>query len=536
VSSNVGSEREKSAAAGQKSGTPRSRTPDDRNVLFICHVCGAESNHDEPRLPAPIHYIAFVLIALFAVLVDPFQWKAVTSKASQDLAYRVLIGPLYPTEQRENITVVLLNEATLKYLGATWPTALGVHAEILRTIREMEPRAVMVDFIFPDHRDDPTVTELQEAIRAFKGPDDIPLYFARAEGANLDWIRPDLSEANLTSVIKPDSDGVSRTYDPCSLLDAGNPKCACVSGRNRFEACSAAAGAGSPASPVALTAAFEMFYRNYRKHPPDWFDVQRPVPMDVVWSNRLNPLNDMWMRKQTGERLERLCVDLNTGISDWFLRVLFPSKEMSFRQTCPYTTTVTAHGLLQASQDPRLREVIHGKFVFYGGDLAGLEDTVVPPTHVKLPGVYLHAMALDNLLTFDGEYKRSYFAGLGLDLEASHASMTIAILLALIVVAFARNEPVVKVDPDKASGAEGFGYLWLLLRRGAPWLFFNIGMLAAIIAICLALYFWFAISPKNWIGYWGLTLALSGLAKGRAVESFANFFTRLTRPLTRFSF
>ena len=49
---------------------------------------------DKSSLRAPFHYAAYVVIALFLVLVDPFEWKEVTSNASQDLAYRVLIGPL----------------------------------------------------------------------------------------------------------------------------------------------------------------------------------------------------------------------------------------------------------------------------------------------------------------------------------------------------------------------------------------------------------------------------------------------------------
>ena len=54
-----------------------------------------------------------------------------------------------------------------------------------------------------------------------------------------------------------------------------------------------------------------------------------------------------------------------------------------------------------------IRSHLRDAVVLYGADLAGLADTVVPPTHVKLPGVYLHAMAFDNLLTDQGDYRRS---------------------------------------------------------------------------------------------------------------------------------
>lgn len=534
MSSSSGSEKEGSAATEREAGKQAPTFSDDSEQLSDPETQATDDVPRKSELRAPFHYAAFVAIALFGVLVDPFQWKEISSRASQDLAYRVLIGPLYPTHHRKDITVVLFNEATLKYLGATWPTALGVHAEALKTIREMEPRAVMVDFIFPDHRSDPTVIDLQRQIEEYKNKN-IPLYFARAEGTNLDWIRPDLSEAILTSVTKPVSDGVSRTYEPCSLLSVGNPLCACVAGPNEFEACSADTRAGFPGSPVALTAAFELFDQN---RLPEWFDVRRPVPMEVVWSNRLNPINDLWMRKQTLSGLEKLCVDLSMGVVDWFQRALFTSEQYSFRQACPYTTTVTAHGLLKAPDDPALREIIHGRFVFYGGDLTGLEDSVVPPTHVKLPGVYLHAMALDNLLTFNGRYKRSSMNILDLDLGASHIGAAIAVLLALIVVAFARSGPVMSADQTTASAdARGFAYLGYLWRRWNLWISFSFIMLVAIVAICLTLYFWPAISPKNWLGYWGLSLFLSGMAKGRLVESFATTLgKRLVPSLERIFF
>jgi len=384
-------------------------------------------------LRARYHYLAFLGIALFLVWWDPFQWNEASSNASQDLAYRVLIGPLYPTDQRDEITVVLFNEATLGYLDATWPVALGRHAEILRNIREMGPRAVMVDFIFPDKRDDPSVTQLQDEILAYQG-EGIPLYFARAEGTGLDWIRSDLSEAKLTSIANPISDGVSRTYDPCSRFSGDHPACACVAGPNDFKSCPAETDAASTGSPVALTAAFEL-YRG-EAGLPSRLNIYEPGTMDVVWSNRLNPTNDLWMRKQTAEGFENLCVDIASSFDDWLRRMASKSEKYSFRQTCPYSTTVSARMILSAPQDAALRDLVHERYVFYGGDLAGLEDTVVPPTHVKLPGVYLHAMALDNLLTFDGEYKYSSIPLFGGDIGAGNLTYLIAGLLAVAVVFF----------------------------------------------------------------------------------------------------
>ncbi len=188
MSSSSGSEKEKLAAVGLES---RSSSSPGGGEMPPGGVIGeAQLVAGKPRLRGWFHCAACIGLALFLVLWDPFQWGEASSKASQDLAYRVLIGPLYPTEQRERISVVLFNEATLKHLRATWPVELGRHAEILKSIRDMGPQAVMVDFIFPDKRDDPTVKQLQNEILAYEDAG-IPLYFGRAEGTEIDWIRSD---------------------------------------------------------------------------------------------------------------------------------------------------------------------------------------------------------------------------------------------------------------------------------------------------------------------------------------------------------
>lgn len=481
----------------------------------------------KPRLHARYHYAAYIGIAIFLVWWDPFQWGEASSNASQDLAYRVLIGPLYPTEQRDRITVVLFNEATLEHLGATWPVALGKHAEILNNILQMEPRAVMVDFIFPDERDDPSVRDLQKVIQKYKDKD-VPLYFARAEGTNLIWIRSDLSDAKLTSITRPISDGVSRTYEPCSTLPGNHAACACVAGSSEFAPCPAGTNTELPDSPVALTAAFEL-YRDPDRSPPR-LNVHKPDSMEVVWSNRLNPTNDLWMLKQTADGTEHLCVDIASSFDDWLRRMFFKSEKYSFRQTCPYSTTVTARMILSAPEDAALRDLLHNRYVFYGGDLAGLEDTVVPPTHVKLPGVYLHAMALDNLLTFDGRYKRSSVAIFGSDIEAGNLTYVVAVLLAVVVVFFARSEPVAKADRITAGEERGFAYFRILWRRWRFWFLFNLGMFLVIVAACLVLYEVVGLSPKNWLGYWGLMTALSAMAKGRFAEGVATTISERIVP------
>jgi len=49
-------------------------------------------------------------------------------------------------------------------------------------------------------------------------------------------------------------------------------------------------------------------------------------------------------------------------------------------------------------------EKVHGKHVFIGANLTGAEDTVESPVYGDIPGVFLHAVALQNLIYFEEYY------------------------------------------------------------------------------------------------------------------------------------
>ena len=62
--------------------------------------------------------------------------------------------------------------------------------------------------------------------------------------------------------------------------------------------------------------------------------------------------------------------------------------------------------LLGSSDDADVRAAIETRTVFYGAGFQMTGDRVISPGYEELPGVYLHAMAYDNLRTFGREYKR----------------------------------------------------------------------------------------------------------------------------------
>src|SRR5207245_3012880 len=71
------------------------------------------------------------------------------------------------------------------------------------------------------------------------------------------------------------------------------------------------------------------------------------------------------------------------------------------------TQTITVAHLLGSSGDADVARVLKNGAVFYGAAFNLTGDRVVSPVFEEMPGVYLHAMAYDNLVTFRNEYKRA---------------------------------------------------------------------------------------------------------------------------------
>ena len=75
---------------------------------------------------------------------------------------------------------------------------------------------------------------------------------------------------------------------------------------------------------------------------------------------------------------------------------------------CVYHSTLYASDLATSSEHEEavLKSLLEDKVVMVGTALSGSADRVLSPLHGRIPGVYLHAMALDNLLNFGPDYQR----------------------------------------------------------------------------------------------------------------------------------
>ncbi len=342
-------------------------------------------------------------VALFFLNFTPLGALSVGHRYSQDLVYAWFghASWLYPripptvsraTPARPRVVVLLIDDAALALRGAHWPVSLDFHAQMLAELEVLRPRAIMLDFLLLD---------------------------AATQSATCDFLRAtarlrDAGTATYVAVTRPDE---------LDALDAGD--CTDAAGRhlsagevlrpvavrlqvdatdfvNRrypFEDRTAeqAAGAGLASAAIRMycdagTAAEACSERLRRDRPID-------AGFELAWSPIGDAFNQRWSRARCDE------------IPSPTHAILF-KKAMPRETQCPPIATLFATSLLSPTEDASLGmrneelfDLMEGSFVFVGGNFRGAGDLMTTPLHTRLPGVYYHAVALDNLFAFDGHPK-----------------------------------------------------------------------------------------------------------------------------------
>jgi CHASE2 domain-containing sensor protein len=308
-------------------------------------------------------YLLFLLGGVALLRMDPFGLTRLTKIYSQDLL-AVAMADCYPgapagpcvKDGRAAIAVVLLRDPDLAAFNEPWPPRYAFHARVLKAIRANHPKAVVMDIVFEDVRDDPTIDALAAELDRYRAAG-IPVY-----GATFGVDRPLRPEvgARVTPVQVPKKidplDRVTRFYEMATDPPESQPTAVPTVFREVCGGCPGATGCG--------TGAIRVF----------WSDVQEKSWNDRWLDCRRRPPFPQWIVQDRGS---------------------------DFRENCPSTPTVPAGLLLEPTEetDVAVEDMLTGSVVFYGAFYHGAADAMNTPLHNDLPAVYLHAAALDNLVT-----------------------------------------------------------------------------------------------------------------------------------------
>jgi CHASE2 domain-containing sensor protein len=440
----------------------------------------------------PFWFVVLVLFAfaLLQIILNPFGFSDLTQRYAQDVSNLLITGPyLYPTTGRDQVTVALVDEPTLQSLQMPWPWSYGEHARALGAILEYKPKAVIVDFLFVDQRPDGTISELVDEIARYKKAG-VPIYFEG--GTDLPFgevpIRPEIAKTGVP-IVDPTIDvydGVVRQYPTTGICFGKNGK---ISG-----ACDS----------LAVRIIKDVF--------PQIPLAPLKDKIELIWGTDTAPTNP------------KLNLDPATGKpqpcsepAGWLLRTYraFFDKKTAMA-SCPYTAWVPVQGLLMGIDDKDQAALLPGHVVIYGGALKGAQDTSFMPVNGLQPNVFVHAMALDNLITLNGKPEQNVMT-LGDYTISNNPAQVLAIIPVILILSFLHMR---RIHARRKGGRieHGAMYEWFMdkgIERLWHWLAFFIAL-----AIGLILAEWMGLSVANWVEVVFVSVELAAMLLIGVPDSF----------------
>lgn len=340
--------------------------------------------------------IAEIVLAFIGFYLDPLGLTAQKNRALEDIA-AVFSQQIHETSATEKLAVVLIDEGTLRSWGEDWPIPYGKTAKIIRALACARTVGVFFDYTASRQISLAADEELLEAEVtdssmgiAHDCPDNLRPTKIRVSFGLVDGIETRLARA-------------LRASHAAFWLDAGPNDNLYPAGRTTFPD----RAAGSDRSPA---------FGILADMPSLWPLIPRDSePLcdenDLRVQCWTNPLRLAWNAKVDPKQKE--VSDLSRcrgsiGLLQTVLNVTGLAVHDRY-ETCPPILTLTGEDLfrdatfIERNGDP-LKE-LKGRFVLVGTRLGGLNDQVYSPLHGYLPGVYKHAMALENLIMDGAGYR-----------------------------------------------------------------------------------------------------------------------------------
>ncbi len=328
------------------------------------------------------------------------------------------------------ITVVEIDDAYLEAQGralvateksarAGWPLRLSQVAEILNVILDSNPRAVFLDFVLSQVR--PGI----DTVESHAGANDqgVKLLRAALDRASRDGVAVVLADFPLSRAEPRGCEEPSRDSTlPKRVFFSVHPELACAA------AAIAAVRwtAEDDAYPLTVqTGAFSM-----RSPAAEIFALLRTPAATPAKTGDVNASDTLVTpaKHASESHIEEMLVTWGAGgfaRSDdchfsihprwtsvqWWAQLWRIGKDTLLpdgegigpeHQFCLFSNRISAASLLSEAHRATRDMNLARRVVMVGPAWATVPDTVVSPVLGRIPGVYLHAMALDNLISFAG--------------------------------------------------------------------------------------------------------------------------------------
>ena len=341
-----------------------------------------------------------ILIGFVAAFFLPKIIGEEFSVRSAARAYSPLVGASRGTEGRDKVSVLLIDDRSLQNAHQSWPASYGYYARLVDALVRYRAKAVFIDVVFASSRDDPSLTRFTESVcRASEAGTRVYLAARRNETGSFK-LRPEI-QALVPRCVQP----VAIEYDPDALDQmAWNYRLAPEQTPDGPKLSSVAATmyqdlAGRPLQEVNLPLAINWGYEPAERGVGWLVPVKSDKPGEVLPQAATYA---SYCRSPDNEYYETLPPAVRS--------IFWPE---DYKPFCVFNNTLYPADLVTASEDDerRLETNVQDRVVMVGMALQGSNDRVTSPLHGNIPGVYMHAAALDNLLFYGDDFKRN--AGLG---------------------------------------------------------------------------------------------------------------------------
>lgn len=425
------------------------------------------------------------------------------------------VYPNSPAAQQSS-SVILIDQSSLDDTDFTWPLPYTFHAAVIDRILDARPIAVVVDFLLVDDRKDPTLDELVKVLKK-----------AARQGVPVIWAQ-----------------GSYKEYGDQGILAALDDK------DNGVEIIKAAGWSGGSGDMTSLKyslapesdgqrmksiamAAYEVYCASSKisQKPCEFnFDIDIAAKRDmwVFWSSRLADPDKIFFGSApkpvtiAGEEekfhavsCERKSPDgeiLASNVDEWFGDIA----------NCPPQIILPAQYLIM-DPDVRINRGLKDRVVFYGFNLEGFQDYVKPPTTITpVSGVFLHAMAFENLVEWGEDYlafemKDDSFATINanfIQLATMALIFVINFFILRLIYPYYKSDKFLekqkKIDQKAETDNTRLLRRWrvALFRLGVFGLLISIELI--VVMAFLAFVVWseitfLRIAPVNWMGIIGLS-------------------------------
>lgn len=363
------------------------------NTMFACLMSIANNiriffiSHRRLLLTEAKKAISWSILLGILIQFDPFGISSATAIQGEKIFSR-FTSQWYPSDAQKEITVVLIDK-----IKGIWPPDYDTQAHWLKTILDRKPKAVFVDLTYKQKHGEP------KALIDIASQSNIPVYFPFPLNSDKTFCDSDTpfkesdiwnEEAIIKEIRNTQND--NKTFIGWSGCGNRYPLYFSVQKNSK--------------ETEFLTPAMTMF----KKYCKDKDNEKKKTCMGIadIKKNYAAPMAVAWGSKTKAEIQDLLICEKPPNFLDHLFQLpadIFKSlSERGIRSTCPFTDTVPISKLLMNSGQEDLDAYIKDRYVFVGAAIKFNNDYIINPINGKIPGVYLLAMAFDNLVNFGNEY------------------------------------------------------------------------------------------------------------------------------------